>query len=204
MAGGALGKQAAKGVNRANAPTIRSTLANTAILAGIQALGILTAPGVERGSFEGFAPNTASESDVWMLLAGTNRITPPLIWYGDKGVDRIRNGDFIAQAALQGGLGGLAGYLTGGGHFGGVVPDPPSAYIGLAEGTGFGIMNAGLSALRTFSWRYHMGRAYSIGHGRLYAITEIFDGDTLVATRHAANVGGTLVINKPERVRRRS
>jgi hypothetical protein len=180
-----------------NRPTMRSTLANTAILAGIQALGILTAPGVERGSFEGFSVNTASESDPWRLLAGTNRITPSLIWYGDKAVERVRNGDFIKQAALNGGLGGLAGYAAGGGNFG-FAPDPPSAIIGLAEGTGFGIMNAGLSALRTFSWRYHMGRAYSIGHGRLHAITEILDGDTVVATGEAANVGGTLVINKPE------
>src|ERR1051326_1563409 len=182
---------------KANTPTMRSTLANTAILAGIQALGILLAPGVERGSFDGFAPNTASESELWRLLAGTNRITPNLIWYGDKEVERVRNGAAILNMALETGAGWLTGYLAGGGHFGGPVPDPPTAIFGLAEGSAFGLVDGLLGAFRTFSWRYLMGRAYSIGHGRLHAITEIWDGDTLVATGGPTNVGGSLLINNP-------
>src|SRR6266498_1074800 len=87
--------------------TMSSTFASVALLAGAQVIGILTAPGAQRGSFDETFINQASESINYSVLYGTNRIVPPLTWYGDLATKKVRNDVAVSEILLQAGLGGL-------------------------------------------------------------------------------------------------
>lgn len=195
MSGGALGKRSAQAVGGSGVTT-RSTVTSVALLAGIQALGILTTKGPEPGSLEELA-NEASEIATCRKLYGTNRIRPDLRWYGDFQFEKVRNGDLVENILLQSALGGLSGYLIGGGHFGGPVPDPPTAFLGLCEGAASGGILAGLSSLRTYSWKYSAGWAYNFGWGKIDAVTELL-WDERVAYRGSNNAGATVTIDDRE------
>lgn len=178
-------------------PSHRSVLASTLLLAGSQALGILLAPPLaRRGSFNDLRVNPGSASDTVPYIAGTPEITPHLISYFDFASKRVKNDAQVSEMLVNAGLSGLAGYLAGGGHFGGVVPDPPSAYIGLAEGTVLGAITAGLGQLRTASYRYYCGFLYGISHGPIDAITGIMVDDRLVS--NGADAGDSFLIDDPQ------
>lgn len=179
MSGGALGSAAAGAIRR---PTVGSVTQSTFLLAGTQALGILLEPtGVKRATFNDFAVNPGEASDTVPYIAGTVETTPHLITYFDFHSKKVKNDTQVSQMLLQAGLDGLAGYIAGGGHFGGPVPDPPTAYLGLAEGTILGAIVAGLGQLRTASYRYYCGFLYGICHGPIDSITAVKVDERIVS-----------------------
>lgn len=165
-------------------------------MAGIQALGILMTPTPEKASFEEILQNQLPGTEPFAYRPGTNRFAPELIWYGDFDTEKIRNGDLVETILLQGGIGALEGYLLGGGHFGGPVPDPPSAYIGLMEGGAAGMILGGMSSLRTYSWKYFAGWVYDLGWGPIDAMTELYKDERRVYTG-SNNAGSTITVNDP-------
>lgn len=175
----------------------RTTTANVALLAGSQALGILTAPQPKRATFDEIFTNLVTATDPYSFHAGTNKIVPPLIWYGDFDTRKVRNGDLIENIIESGLIDGFAGYLAGGGHFGGPVPDPPSALLGAIEGSVSGVILAGMSSLRTFSWTYYAGWVFDLGWGVIDAVTEIYKDEKLLYTG-ADNAGAAIVVNQPK------
>lgn len=191
-ANNAAGKTAGRTRSASNA----STFASVALLAGVQALGILTEPGATRGSFDESFINQASETKPYSVLAGTNRVVPNLIWYGDFATKKVKNDVAIADMLLSAGLDGVAGYVAGGGTFG-LAPDPPTAFIGLAEGTISGAIVSGLGALRTASYRYYAGWAYDFSHGPIDAVTEIFVDERRVYAG-SNNAGSSVLIDDPQ------
>lgn len=192
MSGGALGSAAAGAVRR---PTIGSVTSSTFLLAGSQALGILLEPtGVKRGTFNDFAVNPGEASDTVPYIAGTVETVPHLITYFDFHSKKVKNDAQISQMLINAGLSGLAGYIAGGGSFG-LVPDPPTAYIGLAEGTIFGAIVAGLGQLRTASYRYYCGFLYGICHGPIDAITAVKVDERIVSNGGVA--GSSILIDDP-------
>jgi hypothetical protein len=177
-------------------PTTLGTTASIAIIAGLQALGILLAPDVQRGAFDTSFINEALETVPYSFVAGTNRVTPNLTWYGDFATKEVKNDVAAAEMLLQAGLFGYSGYLAGGGHHGIGTPDPPSAYIGLAEGTAAGLIIAGMGKFRTFSFRYYAGFAYTISHGVIDAITEVFVDERRVGI--GTVLSGTILLDDPQ------
>lgn len=195
MSGGALGSAAGSALRRG--PTIGSVTASTFLLAGSQALGILTeATGVKRGTFNDFQVNPGEASDTVPYIAGTVETVPHLITYFDFHSKKVKNDTQISQMLIQAGLDGLAGYLAGGGHFGIVTPDPPSAYIGLAEGTILGAIVAGLGQLRTASYRYYCGFLYGICHGPIDSITAVKVDERIVSNGAPADT--SFLIDDPQ------
>lgn len=180
---------------KSTGPSLSSVFASVALLAGSQALGILTTPGPKAAKLEELEINTASELDLYPYLAGTNRTTPHLIWYGDFLTSEVKNDvgidDILATAAID----ALAGIIAGGGT---PLSMPPTAVMGGVVGGVSGAIVAGLGALRTASFRYHMGRVYSIGHGRIDAVTEVIDDERTVGTGTSLNAGGTILLDDPE------
>lgn len=194
MSGGALGSAAAGAVR---SPSIGSVTASTFLLAGSQALGILTAPtGVRRGTFNDFAVNPGEASDTVSYIAGTVETVPHFITHFDFHSKKVKNDTQITQMLINAGLSGLAGYIAGGGNFGIVGPDPPTAYIGLAEGAVFGAIVAGLGQLRTASYRYYCGFLYGICHGPIDAITAVKVDERLVSNGAPADTA--FLIDDPQ------
>lgn len=177
-------------------PSHRSVLASTLLLAGSQALGIFLAPGPRKGSFSDLRVNPGAANDTVPYIAGTPEITPHLITYFDFARKKVSNDTDNAAMMLNAGVQGLAGYLAGGGHFGGAVPDPPSAYIGLAEGTAFGLITGGMGQLRTASYRYYCGFLYGVSHGIVDACTGVMVDDRLVS--NGGNAGDLFLIDDPQ------
>lgn len=173
-----------------------STTASVALMAGAQALSILTAPGAQRQAFDPSFVNAAGETILYSYIAGENRIVPPLTWYGDFATKKVKNDVAIADILLNAGLDGVAGYIAGGGTFG-FAPDPPTAIIGLAEGAVAGALVAGLGALRTASYRYYAGFAYSISHGIIDFVTKVFYDERQVNAA-VGLPGGTLLLDDPQ------
>lgn len=183
---------------RAKGPTMSSTFASVALIAGAQALGILTAPGPKRVEFDSAFTNDALETKVTPYLAGTNNIVPNLIWFGDLATKKVKNDVAWTDIIEAAGLDGLAGYLAGGGHFGVGTPDPPTAYVGLVEGSLLGALTEELGRLRTASFRVYAGWAYDIGHGVIDAVTQVFVDERLVAVGTSINAGGSLLMDDPQ------
>lgn len=200
MPGGALGSAAGGAVasGSAVASSARNAYYNIALMAGLNSLATLTQPGPRRPGKDNIKVNYGDAAQVWSYICGTVKTYPHLIWFGDYSNKKVRNGDFIKEAAIQGALGGLSGYLAGGGHGGGPVPDPPSAYIGLAEGSALGVMNAGLGAIRTASYKHFAGFAYGISHGPIDGIRTIWIDEKDAYSGSTSNAGNTITIDKPK------
>jgi hypothetical protein len=193
MSGGALGRSSGSALNRG--PTNSSVLASTLLLAGSQALNILLEPtGVKRATFNDFSVSPGEASDTVSYIAGTVETVPHLISYFDFHSKKVKNDVSIAQMLISAGLDGLAGYVAGGGTFG-LSPDPPTAYIGLAEGTILGAIVAGLGQLRTASYRYYCGFLYGICHGVIDAITAVKVDERIVS--FGAPAGNQFLIDDP-------
>jgi|GEM_PF-4584567 len=176
----------------------RNAYYNIALMAGMQTLGSLLQPGPKRPGKDNIKVNYGDAAQVWSYICGTVKTFPHLIWFGDYSNKKVKNGEFIKNTAIQGGIGGFSGYLGGGGHFNTPTPDPPSAYIGLAEGTGLGIMNAGLGAIRTFSYKHFAGFAYGICHGPIDGIRTIWVDEKEAFNGSTSNAGNTITIDKPK------
>lgn len=200
MSGGALGSAAggatASGAGVANS-SARSAYTNIALMAGMQALASLTQPGPKRPGKDNIKVNYADAAQVWPYIAGTVKMFPHLIWWGDYSNKKVRNGDAIENIAIQSGLGGLGGYVAGGGSFG-IAPDPPSAYIGLAEGAALGGIAAGIGQLRTASFKHFAGFAYGICHGPIDGIRTIWIDEKEAFAGSTSNAGNTITIDKPK------
>jgi len=170
-------------------------LSSTLLLAGSQALNVLLEPtGVKRATFNDFNVSPGEASDTVSYIAGTVETVPHLISYFDFHSKKVKNDVSIAQMLISAGLDGLAGYVAGGGSFG-LVPDPPTAYIGLAEGTILGAIVAGLGQLRTASYRYYCGFLYGICHGVIDAITAVKVDERIVS--FGAPAGNQFLIDDP-------
>jgi len=176
----------------------RNAYFNIALMAGMQALASLTQPGPKRPGKDAIKVNYADAAQVWPYIAGTVKMYPHLIWWGDYATKKVKNAVAIADMGIAAGLGGLGGYLAGGGHFGGAVPDPPSAYIGLTQGSILGAVGVGLGALRTASYKHFAGWAYGICHGPIDGIRTVWIDEKEAATGSTTNAGSTLLINKPK------
>lgn len=194
MSGGALGRAAGSALR--TGPSVRSVMASTFLLAGSQALGILLEPtGVTRATFNDFAVSPGEASDTVSYIAGTVETVPHLISYFDFHSKKVKNDAQVSQMLIQAGLDGLAGYIAGGGTFG-ITPDPPTAYIGLAEGAVLGAIVAGLGQLRTASYRYYCGFLYGICHGPIDSIEAVKVDERIVSFGAAA--GDQFLIDDPQ------
>lgn len=176
-------------------PSHRSVLASTLLLAGSQALGIFLAPGPRKGSFTDLRVNPGAANDTVPYIAGTPEVTPHLITYFDFARKKVSNDVQNSEILVNAGLSGLAGYTAGGGTFGFGI-DPPTAYIGLAEGTVLGAITAGLGQLRTASYRYYCGFLYGVSHGVVDACTGVVVDDRLVS--NGGNAGDVFLIDDPQ------
>lgn len=182
----------------AAASSSRNAYYNIALMAGLNALASLTQPGPKRPGKDNIKVNYADAAQVWSYICGTVKTYPHLIWFGDYSNKKVRNAGLIEDIAIQSGLGGLGGYLAGGGHFGGAVPDPPSAYIGLAEGAALGGVAAGIGHLRTASYKHFAGFAYGISHGPIDGIRTIWIDEKEAYNGSTSNAGNTITIDKPK------
>ena len=101
-----------------------SQLGQIMLYAGAAALGVLTAPSqASRAKKEEFKLNPGDAGRPWPYLCGTVLTTPHLITYSDFDSKKVRHGDAIKEMALGAGIGGLTGYIAGGGNF---VTSPPA------------------------------------------------------------------------------
>jgi hypothetical protein len=175
----------------------RSAYTNIALMAGMQMLATLTQPGPKRPGKDNIKVNYADAAQVWSYIAGTVKMFPHLIWWGDYHTKKVKNADAIENIAIQTGLGGLAGYVAGGGTFG-FLPTPPSAYIGLAEGAALGGISAGIGQLRTASYKHFAGFAYGICHGPIDGIRTIWIDEKEAVIGSTSNAGNSILIDKPK------
>ena len=179
------------------ASSSRSAYTNIALMAGLQALAALTQPGPKRPGKDNIKVNYADAAQVWSYICGTVKMFPHLIWWGDYSTKKVKNADAIENIAIASGLGGVGGYVAGGGTFG-FAPDPPSAIIGLAEGAILGGVSAGIGQLRTASYKHFAGFAYGICHGPIDGIRTIWVDEKEAFTGSSSNAGNTILIDKPK------
>jgi hypothetical protein len=180
-----------------SASASRNAYTQIALMAGLNALASLTQPGPKRPGKDNVKVNYADAAQVWSYIAGTVKMFPHLIWWGDYSNKKVRNDNAVENISIQSGLGGLGGYVAGGGSFG-VSPDPPSAYIGLAQGAALGALAAGLGQLRTASYKHFAGFAYGICHGPIDGIRTIWIDDKECFSGSTSNAGSTVTIDKPK------
>jgi hypothetical protein len=179
-------------------PTTGSMLASTFLLAGSQALGILTAPGPKRGTFNDLAYNPGGAASVIPYICGTVETIPHLVNYFDYATKKVKNDVAIEDILMMAGLDGLAGYVSGGGTFGiAGAPDPPTAYQGLAVGAVLGAIVGGLGSVRTASYRHYCGFFYEICHGRIDGISIVKVDERPVASGNDSNAGNTILLDDP-------
>jgi hypothetical protein len=183
----------------ANVNSGRSAYTNIAVMAGLQMLATLTQPGPKRPGKDDIKVNYADAAQVWPYIAGTVKMYPHLIWFGDYHTKKVKNSNAVANIALQTGIGGLEGYLAGGGHFNILTPDPPTAIIGLAEGAALGGITAGIGQLRTASYKHLAGFAYGICHGPIDRIRTVWiDEKAVYFSEFTDNAGNSITIDKPK------
>lgn len=172
-----------------------SVLASTFLLAGSQALGILTAPGPKRGTFQDLRINPGEAADAWPYIAGTVEIVPHLITYFDFASKKVKNDVGLDDMALSAGLTGLGGFTAGGGT---PLSAPPTAIIGLATGAVLGAAAAGLGQLRTASYRYYCGFLYGTSHGRIDGISVVKCDERISFSGSDTNAGDLILIDDPQ------
>ena len=196
MPGGAIGT-AAGGALGGGLGITGSMLASTFLLAGSQALGILTAPGVRRGTAAELAFPPGEASDVVPWMCGTVEIVPHFVTYFGYQNKKVPNDVAREDIFLNAGVNGLAGYIAGGGSFG-FAPDPPTAYVGLSVGAVTGAVVAGLGQLRTASYRHYCGFFYEVCHGRIDGISAIKADQRLSFAGTDSNAGNTILVDDPQ------
>jgi hypothetical protein len=195
---GALGTAAAGALAGSGGSGITgSMLVSTFLLAGSQALGILTAPGPIRGTAADLAFNPGEASDVIPWICGTVEIIPHLVTYFDYATKKVPNDVARTDIATNAGVSGLAGYVAGGGTFG-LSPEPPTAYQGLALGAVTGAVVAGLGQLRTASYRHYCAFFYEVCHGPIDGISAIKVDERLVFAGTDSNAGDSILIDDPQ------
>lgn len=195
---GALGGAMAGNVSGAAQSGSRNAYYNIALMAGMQALAALTQPGPKRPGKDAVKVNYADAAQVWPYIAGTVKMYPHLIWWGDYATKKIRNDDAILNITTSAGIGALSGYLAAGGHFNTPTPDPPSAVNGLMLGGMSGAVAAGLGQLRTASYKHLAGFAYGICHGPIDRIKTVWFDDKEAYTSSSDNAGNAVLIDKPK------
>lgn len=172
-------------------------LASTFLLAGSQALGILTAPGPRRGTKEELSFNPGEASDVIPYARGTNEIVPHLVTYFGYQNKKVKNDAAVEDILLTAGVDALAGYVAGGGTFG-IAPTPPTAYTGMMIGGFSGAVVAGLGQLRTASYRHYCGFFYEIQHGVIDGISAVKIDERLSFAGTDSNAGNSILIDDPQ------
>jgi hypothetical protein len=173
----------------------RNAYTNIALMAGMQALANLTQPGPKRPGKDNIKVNYADAAQVWPYIAGTVKMFPHLIWYGDYSNKKVRNDNAVENILIQSGLGGLAGYVAGGGTF---LNSPPTSILGMAEGAALGGITAGIGQLRTASYKHFAGFAYGICHGPIDGIKTIWIDEKEAFSGSTSNAGNTITIDKPK------
>lgn len=172
-----------------------SMMASTFLLAGSQALGILTAPGPIRGTAAELAYPPGEAADVIPWMCGTVEIVPHFVTYfgyQTKGVPNdVAKKEMAISAAVQGG----AGFVAGGGT---PLSAPPSAIYLMLLGSILGATTAGLGQLRTFSYRHYLGFFYEICHGRIDGISAIKVDERLSYAGTDSNAGSTILVDDPQ------
>lgn len=194
MSGG-IGAASAGAIASGASASYGSVLASTFLLAGSQALGILTAPGPRRGTFQEFVVNPGEATDPWPYVCGTVEMVPHLITYFDFASKKVKNDVGVDDMLLSAGLSGLAGYVAGGGNF--ITSPPPTAIVGLATGSVSGAVVAGLGQLRTASYRYYCGFLYGVCHGPIDEISAVKIDERIVYTG-SDNAGDSVLIDDPQ------
>lgn len=174
----------------------RNAYTQIALMAGLNALATLTQPGPKRPGKDNIKVNYADAAQVWPYIAGTVKMYPHLIWYGDYSNKKVKNGVAISDMLIQSGLGGLGGYVAGGGNF--ITSPPPSAIVGMAEGAALGAITSGLGAIRTASYKHFAGFAYGICHGPIDGIRTVWIDDKEAFNGSISNAGSTITIDKPK------
>lgn len=195
MPAGAIGTAAAGAVASSSARITGSMLASTFLLAGSQALGILTAPGPRRGTAAELAFNPGEASDVIPYVCGEVEMFPHLVRYFGYQNKKVKNDvgqtEIITSAAIQ----GMAGYIAGGGT---IVSSPPSAiYLSMLGGF-LGAITAGLGQLRTWSYRHYCGFFYEICHGPIDGISVVKIDERLSFSDTNDNAGNSILIDDPQ------
>ena len=161
----------------------RNAYYNIALMAGMQALATLTQPGPRRPGKDSVKVNYADAAQVWPYIAGTVKMYPHLIWFGDYLATRIKNDVGMDDILIGAAAGAAAGFAS-----------PTAAAIGAVSGA----MTAGLGALRTSSYRHHAGFFYGICHGPIDRIKTVWIDDKEVYTSSTDNAGNSVLISKPK------
>ena len=182
---------------RGGAGLTGSMLASTLLLAGSQALGILTAPGPRRGTAAELAFPPGEASDVIPWMCGTVEIVPHLVTYFGYKNKKVKNDAAVEDILLTAGVDALAGYVAGGGTFG-ISPTPPTAYQGLIVGGMAGAVVGGLGQLRTASYRHYCGFFYEICHGPIDGISVVKVDERLSFAGTDSNAGNSVLIDDPQ------
>lgn len=195
MPGGAIGSAAGGALASSSSGITGSMLASTFLLAGSQALGVLTAPGPRRGTAAELAYPPGEASDVIPYVCGEVEIVPHFVTYFGYQNKKVKNDvarkEIITSAAVQGG----AGYIAGGGTF---VSTPPTAIYLMLLGAMLGGITAGLGALRTESYRHYCGFFYDICHGPIDGISAIKVDERLSFAGSDSNAGSTILVDDPQ------
>jgi hypothetical protein len=193
--GGAIGSAAAGALAKSGARITGSMLASTFLLAGSQALGLLTAPGPRRGTAADLNYPPGEATDVIPYVCGTVEIVPHFVTYFGYRNKKVKNDvgqlEIITNAALE----GLAGYIAGGGT---LVSTPPTAIYLAMLGGFLGAITSGLGQLRTWSYRHYCGFFYEICHGRIDGISSVKVDERLSFAGTDSNAGNTILIDDPQ------
>lgn len=174
----------------------------TFLLAGAQALGVLTAPGPRRAGKEDVAVNPGDAADVVPYVAGRVRMAPHLITYFDFASKPVKNDTAIKEMALSGGISAATSALA----VEAAIPNlptgawPPGKGAKVVEaGLVGGILGAaavGLGQFRTGSYRYYLGRLFELCHGPIDAISGVYVDKRLVSNGGVA--GSSFLIDDPQ------
>lgn len=175
-----------------------SMLASTFLLAGAQALGILTAPGPKRGTAKDFSYPPGEATDVIPYVIGEVELVPHLVTYFDYDNKEVKNDVAQKEMWTNAGLMAFSTYLAMGGHFGTPTPDPPSAYQGIGLGAVLGAITAKLGELRTWSYRHYCAFFYELCHGPIDGISAIKVSERIVYAGTDSNAGNSILIDDPQ------
>lgn len=192
---GAIGAAAGSALASSGSRITGSMLASTFLLAGSQALGILTAPGPQRGSAADLAYNPGEASDVIPYLCGSVELFPHLVTYFDYQNKKVKNDVAQSEIITSAAVDAMAGYISGGGT---IVSSPPTAiYLAMLGGM-LGAITAGLGQLRTASYRHYCGFLYEICHGRIDGISAMKQDQRIVFAGTDSNAGNSVLVDDPQ------